>query len=185
MHVRDRIQELRRVPAAQLKTNPRNWRLHPVAQRARVQAILNEVGYADALLARELADGTLELIDGHLRADLDPLQHVPVLVLDVDAGEADKLLATFDPLAAQAEADAVRLHALLRSIDWHDPELSAFSDELLTAQETLSPAQPSSSVQPALAETFQLLVDCDGEPALQALFERLQGEGYRCRVLML
>lgn len=183
--MRDRIQALRRVPAAELRPNPRNWRLHPLTQRIRVQAILNEVGYADALLARELADGTLELIDGHLRAGLDPCQVVPVLVVDVNEEEADKLLAILDPLAAEAETDAAQLRDLLTSIDWHDPELCVWNEEQLKGhtQPRIQP-QPTGA-EPNLTATFQLLVDCDDEPALQALFERLQGEGYRCRVLML
>ena len=64
--------------------------------------MLAEVGYADALLARELADGSLMLIDGHLRAETTPDAVVPVLVLDVDEAEADKILLTHDPLAAMA-----------------------------------------------------------------------------------
>jgi hypothetical protein len=57
------------------------------------------------------------LIDGHLRTDVMHDQEIPVLVLDVDEAEADKLLATIDPLAAMAEADAGKLDELLREID--------------------------------------------------------------------
>jgi len=78
--------------------------------------LLTEIGYADALIARELPDGQLQLIDGHLRADATPNDDVPVLVLDVSEEEADKLLATLDPLAAMAEADTGRLQALLQSV---------------------------------------------------------------------
>ncbi len=53
------------------------------------------------------------LVDGHLRQSLDPDQVVPVLVLDVDEGEAELLLATLDPLAALATADAPKLSELL------------------------------------------------------------------------
>ena len=49
------------------------------------------------LLARELEDGSLELVDGHLRADTTPDQEVPVLVLDVTEAEADKLLGGAGP----------------------------------------------------------------------------------------
>ena len=52
-----------------------------------------------------LPDGRLMLIDGHLRAETTPDQLVPVLVLDVDENESNKLLATLDPLAAMAETD--------------------------------------------------------------------------------
>ena len=49
------------------------------------------------------------LIDGHLRAETTPDSEVPVLVLDVTAEEADKILLTLDPLAAMAEADSERI----------------------------------------------------------------------------
>jgi hypothetical protein len=72
---------------------------------------------ADAVLARELPDGSLMLIDGHLRAETLGDGDVPVLVLDVNEAEADKLLATLDPLAAMADSDAAKLDELLRNVD--------------------------------------------------------------------
>lgn len=116
MKVKDRVVELRRVRAADLKPNPRNWRTHPKAQQEALKGILAEVGYADALLARETPDG-LQLIDGHLRAETTPDVEVPVLVLDVTEQEADKLLLSLDPLAAMAEGDADSLRALLAQIE--------------------------------------------------------------------
>ena len=117
MKIRDRIRELRRVPAGDLRPNPKNWRTHPEAQADALRGVLAEVGIADAVLARELPDGSLMLIDGHLRVETMPTETVPVLILDVDEAEADKILATLDPLAAMAEADAVKLDAILREID--------------------------------------------------------------------
>jgi len=67
-----------------------------------------------ALLARELPDGALELIDGHLRAETTPDQEVPVLVLDVTEEEAAKLLAVIDPLGAMAEANQQALGGAAR-----------------------------------------------------------------------
>ncbi len=117
MTIRDRIKELRRVKASDLKPNPRNWREHPEAQRVALQGVLAEVGYADACLARELEDGSLELVDGHLRKDLDPDQELPVLVLDLDEAEAAKLLTVLDPLAGMAEANEEALTSLLAEIE--------------------------------------------------------------------
>jgi DNA modification methylase len=57
------------------------------------------------------------LVDGHLRAETTPEQEVPVLVLDIDEAEADKLLLSLDPLAALAETNAVALDQLLREVD--------------------------------------------------------------------
>src|SRR5688500_12541179 len=74
--IRDRIKDFRRVPASELLPNPKNWRLHPKPQQDAMRGVLAEIGYADALLARELPDGSLELIDGHLRRDVTPDQVV-------------------------------------------------------------------------------------------------------------
>ena len=117
MQIRNRVRELRRVKAVDLVPNPKNWRTHPKGQQDALRGILAEVGYADALLARELPDGSLMLVDGHLRAETTPEQEVPVLVLDIDEAEADKLLLSLDPLAALAETNAVALDALLREVD--------------------------------------------------------------------
>jgi DNA modification methylase len=125
VQIRDRVKELRRVKASELRPSPRNWRTHPKAQRDALRGALAEIGYAGALLARELPDATLELIDGHLRAETTPDSLVPVLILDVDEAEAAKLLATLDPLAAMAAADADKLEALLREVGTESEPLAA------------------------------------------------------------
>ncbi len=116
LQIRDRIKDFRRVRAGDLVPNPKNWRRHPRAQADALRALLTEIGYADALLARELPDGRLMIVDGHLRAETTPDALVPVLVLDVSDEEADKILLTLDPLAAMAESDSDRIEALLRTV---------------------------------------------------------------------
>jgi DNA modification methylase len=129
MKLRDRIKELRRVKASDILPNPANWRTHPKAQQDAMRGILAEVGIADALLVRETPAG-LQLIDGHLRADVAPDSEWPVLVLDVDDKEAAKLLATVDPLAAMAETDPEKLQELLRQIDVDSEALQQMLAEL-------------------------------------------------------
>jgi hypothetical protein len=46
----------------------------------------------------------LQILDGHLRANTTPDAFVPVLIVDLDDKEADKVLTTFDPLAAMCSA---------------------------------------------------------------------------------
>ncbi len=103
------------VKARALKADPRNWRKHPKAQRDALQAMLDRVGWADAVIARETPEG-LVLVDGHLRADLDANAEVPVLVVDLDEAEAGQVLATLDPLAAMAEANTEALSKLLQEV---------------------------------------------------------------------
>ena len=128
--IRDRVKSLRRVRARDLIPHPKNWRRHPQAQQTAMRAALSEIGYADALLVRETKKG-LQLIDGHLRAELDPDQKVPVLVLDVTAQEADKLLATFDPITGMAATDVEQLSALAGTLDFEAPELADMVADLL------------------------------------------------------
>ena len=111
MQIRNRIKELRQVRASELLPNPRNWRRHPTGQADALRGALAEIGYADALIAYETDEG-LMLIDGHLRAETTPDMEVPVLVTDLDEGEANKLLMTLDPLAAMASADTDIFDAL-------------------------------------------------------------------------
>jgi len=130
MNIRNRVKSLRMVPASDLRPNPKNWRTHPKAQRDALRGVLSEIGLADACLARELPDGSLMLIDGHLRAETLGDGDVPVLILDVNEAEADKLLATLDPLAAMAESDGAKLDALLRNVDTGSPELQQMLSDL-------------------------------------------------------
>jgi hypothetical protein len=116
MNIRNRVKSLRMVPASDLRPNPKNWRTHPKAQQDALRGVLAEVGLADACLARELPDGSLMLIDGHLRAETLGDGDVPVLVLDVNEAEADKILATLDPLAAMAEANEEMLAEIKKSL---------------------------------------------------------------------
>ena len=117
--IQDRIKELRRVKASELLPHPRNWRQHPGAQRAALQGVLGEIGFADAVIVRETPEG-LQLIDGHLRQDLMGEQQIPVLVVDLNDEEADKMLVTLDPLAGMADTDEATLQSLLAGLRFQD-----------------------------------------------------------------
>ncbi len=128
---RNRIKALEYVDANELVAHPGNWRSHPAAQAQALKGVLNEVGIAGALLAyrSERQGGALVVIDGHLRKDAAP-QQWPVLILDVDDVEADYLLATHDPLAAMATADAGALDALLSSVQSGEEAVTAMLADL-------------------------------------------------------
>ncbi len=128
---RNRIKALEYVNSADLVAHPGNWRAHPAAQAEALKGVLSEVGIAGALLAyrSERQGGALVVIDGHLRKDAAP-QAWPVLILDVDDVEADYILATHDPLAAMATADAGALDALLSSVQSGEAGVQAMLAEL-------------------------------------------------------
>src|SRR5579885_1930688 len=114
---RNRIKRHVRVRAGDLVPHELNPRRHPEAQRAALEALYAEIGFARSLLAYELPDGRLKLIDGHLRAEMDPEQEVDVEVLDVNDAEARALILSIDPLAQLAEYDHDTLAALRRVTD--------------------------------------------------------------------
>ena len=138
MVMKDRIKELRRVPASELRANPKNWRRHPPAQEAALRGVLDEIGFADALIARETDDG-LELIDGHLRQEVMGDQPVPVLVLDVTEEEADKMLLTLDPLAMMAHADTDQLLELLRDNPFESQAVADMLEALVNGERDVMP----------------------------------------------
>jgi len=160
LNIRNRVKELRYVPASQLQPNPKNWRTHPEGQANALRGILAEVGIAGAVLAYETPEGGLKLIDGHLRAETLGNADVPVLVLDVNEAEADKLLATIDPLGAMAEADADALRALLEDVETGSQELA---DMLTALAEDAGVFNAAEAMAPDLA-------DGDREPFQQMTF---------------
>jgi len=186
MMIRDRIKELRRVEASRLRPHPRNWRTHPERQQEAMRGILAEVGYADALLARELSDGTLELIDGHLRAETTPDMEVPVLILDLDDTETAKLLTLHDPLAGMADTDEDVLAGLVEELDTESDAIRNLLDELL-AQPDVAPLPSEAEVPPPIdiPEAFQVVVECKDEAEQQVVFQRMADDGFKCRLLTL
>ncbi|MFO0929164.1 MAG: hypothetical protein U0736_19430 [Gemmataceae bacterium] len=159
MTVRNRIVRHDRVRAGDLVPHEHNPRRHPAAQRAALQALYDEVGFARSLLVYPLPDGRLKLIDGHLRRDLDPDMPVDVEVLDVTDEEARKLLLSIDPLAALADHDPATLDELRRITTSDSDELTnlwrAIGASTAAVDETLAdtrreptrppPARPSST----------------------------------------
>ncbi len=124
MDIKDRVVEFKRIQADELQEHTGNWRCHPNFQRNALRGTLKEVGIAGALTAyNSERQGGLTLIDGHLRREDYPDVEWPVLVLDVNDEEADLLLATLDPMAALAQADADQLGMLLEGIKTEDEAL--------------------------------------------------------------
>src|SRR5262245_26092069 len=130
MNIRNRIKGLRHIRAGDLRPHPKNWRKHPEEPQTARRGILAEVGFVDALMVRELPDGSLQIVDGHLRAETTPEAMVPVLVVDLTDAEAEKVLATFDPLGAMAEPDEEQLAALLKGIETDSEALAAMLEQL-------------------------------------------------------
>ena len=115
---------------ADLVANPKNWRLHPPDQQRALAGQMNEVGWVAQVLVNRR---TGRLVDGHLRVELALARNepsVPVTYVDLSEEEEALVLASLDPLAAMATADAAKLEALLADITPSDDALARMLDEL-------------------------------------------------------
>jgi hypothetical protein len=178
--IRNRIKGHRRVRAGDLVPHEFNFRLHPEHQKDALQALYREVGFARSLLAYELPDGRLKLIDGHLRRDLDPDMEVDVEILDVNEEEARALLLSIDPLAGLAEMQSEVQAKLLELTPTDSTELAALWQA--TADAALAAAAPSRELP--YVEQYLVLVQCRDEKHQVDLLARLQKEGMDCKALI-
>ena len=100
-----------------------------------MQDALNEIGIADAVIARDTEKG-LELIDGHLRREVlgNSTESVPVLIVDLNDEEADKLLLTLDPLAMMAHTDQDVLLNLLENTAFEATSINEMLEALVNGE---------------------------------------------------
>lgn len=171
---RDRVKELRWVSAAELRADPRNFRRHPPAQREALEAMQQRLGVIDAMIAREDADGSLVLVDGHLRTDLAGKRRVPVLIVDLDEREAAEALLTLDPIAAMAVEEETARDELLASVD--------DADELV---QFYARAERATSAPVEIPRVYEVIVHCASEAEQQRAFALVSEGGFQCRVVSL
>jgi hypothetical protein len=181
--IRNRIKAHRKVRAGDLVPHEWNFRAHPEAQRAVLAGIYHEVGFARSLLAYELPDGRLKLIDGHLRRDIDPDMEVDVEVLDVTEEEARKLLLTIDPLAALAEQQDQLRRRLLDITPATNPDLQLAWQSAADAILQTPHKEPRRGVQSA-PEQYMVLITCRDEKEQIELLLRFKQEGLECKALL-
>jgi len=194
---RDRIVRFDRVDPALIDLDEENWRQHPIAQVEAFRGVLKEIGICGVNAVRELPGGRFALIDGEMRTKRyrESGNLAPILVLDLTAAEAKKMLLTFDPIAAMAEADAAKLDSLMRDVETGSQELADMLTALAKEHEVsftatdneggAAPAEDENGDGVPVEPSYAVVVECSGEEQQQEVFERLTEEGFKCRVLTL
>lgn len=92
-----------------LLANPYNWRIHSQFQQESMEAVLDEIGWWDAVKVNEV---TGHILDGHMRVMLamkHPGQRVPVLYVHLSETEEALALATHDSIPDYAATDKENL----------------------------------------------------------------------------
>ena len=117
--IKNRIVGLEYHRADSLVLNKDNFRKHPTRQIKYLNDAIAEIGIAGACLAWKCQEtGKLTLIDGHLRASLNPEAELPVLVLDLTDEEAKKLLLTYDSVTGLAKVDKDLYNDLFKQVEF-------------------------------------------------------------------
>lgn len=178
----NRIKAHRKVRVRDLVPHELNPRLHGEEQREALRALLGEIGFARSVLAYELADGRLKLIDGHLRQEeLDPDLEIDVEILDVTDEEARKLLLSLDPLAQLADYDDAVLDRLRQTTTSDQAALSALWSNLARRDRSVTDAIEAATrrprPEPKLPEQFLILIECASEQEQVELLRRFTREG--------
>lgn len=125
LEFRDRIKKVIRVKGCELRSHPKNPRMHPESQVNVLRAAMTELGICDLLLVYKAGDGVLTVIEGDCRKTNFGETVWPCALLDVDDHEAEVLLAVLHPLGAMAEVDNAKMAELLSELEAQQPELQA------------------------------------------------------------
>jgi len=181
---RNRILRHIRVRAGDLVPHELNPRVHSDAQRRALQMLYDEIGFARSLLAYPLADGRLKLIDGHLRASMDPEQEVDVEVLDVNDAEARALLLAIDPLAQLAGYAAETLDELRGLVEADSAAVKSLWQTLQEASERTKREVKRNSEGDDAGMRYFVLVSCEDEEQQCELLKRFEDEGLSCQAKM-
>ena len=122
-----------------LLANPLNWRIHPKAQQEALLGVLEEIGWVQEIVVNKR---TRHLVDGHLRVMLamrNDETEIPVKYIDVTLEEEQLILATLDPVAAMAAADAGNLEILLEGIRTDSPAIQKMLENIAINAGFLAP----------------------------------------------
>lgn len=186
---RIRNKGIRLVRVADIEDNPLNFRTHPEAQRAAFAGIETELGFYGYPDVYETEAGTIRLIDGQLRKEHLLSKYgnestIEVNMTDFDEAEANKALATHDPLSAMAATDSDVLDKLLSSI----PSCSeAMTDLLLSIGKNAgcewAQDQEEFDTSPQLPSglQFRIVVECEDEFHQSRLLDKFNAEGLTCK----
>jgi hypothetical protein len=180
MQIKNRVKALEHHKGADLRTHPKNPRLHPDAQIKALGGVLEQVGIADALLVYRAGDGVLTIIDGHCRGENWQDVKWPCLVLDVTDAEAELVLATHDPLTGMAIVDADKMQRLLDSVEIECAELL----EALRGEQAEGEDKEADTSQQLGDLEYRVIIICDNSDHQARLIEELEKEGLQCQALI-
>lgn len=168
-------------PADQLLANPFNWRKHPKVQQDALESMLRTVGWVQRVIVNKT---TGHIVDGHLRVEvaLRKGERVPVLYVELTPDEEKVVLAAIDPIGGLAETDQAMLDELLAGIETGDKDLDAFLSGL-SSEPQKADNEPGEPGESNYSEQYGVIVMCRDASEQEAVYNRLNSEGFNCKVV--
>ena len=158
-----------------------NSRTHSEAQVKQIAASIREFGFTNPILIDD--EGTI--IAGHGRvmaAKVLQLDEVPTITLGALTDAQRKAYVIADnKLALNAGWDTEVLLAEIESLQDlnFDTQLLGFSADELSEMLNIEELELK---EESYAEIFNIVVECDDEMEQEKIFNKLEAEGYKCRV---
>lgn len=179
-----------------LTGHPINFRTHPMAQRAVIRDSIAEFGFVKSVLVNQ---STGFIVDGHARVheaydEIErlekagkPTDHVlvPVEYVELSESEEAAVLAVLDASSEMAIVDPVKLDELLREVNTGSESISKMLNDLAEETGVIDQSLQAASEGTeciAVASSFNLVVECDDNDQLKELVNRLENEGFKCRL---
>lgn len=183
MTTMDKVGELEYVSIDALIPYARNSRTHSDSQVAQIAASIKEFGFTNPVLI----DETGGIIAGHGRtmaARKLQMDKVPCLRLSYLTEAQKKAYVIADnKLALNAGWDDELLKIELRDLNDLDFDLSLLGFDEIELGKIFDEQSDEDEIEEVkYSEVFNIIVECSDEAEQEKIFNRLDSEGYKCRV---
>ena len=177
------------VPIGDLKLDPQNARTHDEVNIAAIAASLQQYGQLKPIVAQR---GSGEILAGNgtlLAARKLGWSRLAVVWGELDEAAKRGFAIADNRTAELAGWDPELLLAQIDLIEQDTPDLAAAWQLIELKQSLDQPAAKNDNPQADSAQTvpeeYQVVVECQNEDEQKSIYEQLQAEGRKCRLLTL
>ena len=161
-----------------IKTYENNAKLHPAEQIEQIKKSIQEFGFNDPIAI----DENNVIIEGHGRyiaCNELGIKEVPIIRLEgLDEEHKKAYMLVHNKLTMNSDFD---IELLSYELDDISIDMSDYGFDMEIEEEEPERKDLSDKI----AETYEVIIELDNEMDQEELFDRLQQEGYKCRILTL
>jgi ParB-like chromosome segregation protein Spo0J len=174
--------QISQVSVEKLIPYARNSRTHSDGQVAQIAASIKEFGWTNPILI----DGDKGIIAGHgrlLAARKLGYKEVPVIELSHMTESQKKAYVIADnQLAMNAGWDTAMLTLELGELKDAGFDLDLIGFDSIELAKLFDIVEPNDIKEQSYNEVFNIIIECKDEQEQEKIFNRLDSEGYKCRV---